>query len=73
MISDEDRFSILSAYAVGVITRSRAMGRLEMEWYGDLLHAMAAAGLSIHLPEEVCESMRETINKLFDALQPPKN
>lgn len=66
MISDEDRVLVLKTYAVGILTRAHAMELLEMEWYGDLRVAMNDAGLSIELPKEVQESMRNSINEAFD-------
>ena len=73
MISDEDKLSILRDYAAGIITRGRAIEMLEMTWYGDLRKELAAAGISIKLPQDVIDTMRESINKLFDASESPKN
>lgn len=68
MISDEDKLLVLSAYTAGVITRYLTMELLEIDWYGDLLDAMSEAGLSINLPDELRQSMRETINEVFDGM-----
>ena len=68
MISEEDRLLVLSAYTVGIITRFRAMELLEIDWYGDLLDQMDAAGLKIVLPDELRESMRKTLHEFFDVL-----
>ena len=72
MISDEDLFLILSAYSEGVISRYLTMEILGMSWYGDLLDAMSEAGLSIVLPEEVRESMRKTLNEVFEMAREPR-
>lgn len=65
MISDEDKLPILREYTAGVITRGRAMGLMEMTWYGDLRLAMNEAGLSIELPEDVRETMRRSAEEVF--------
>lgn len=38
---------VLGSYAVGVISRSTAMKRLGLTWYGQLLESMEAAGLQV--------------------------
>lgn len=73
MISDEDKLSILLDYAAGAITRGRVMALLGLEWYGDLRKELAAAGIAIKLPQDVIDTMRESINKVFDASKPSKS
>ena len=73
MISDEDKLSTLRDYAAGVITRVVALDMLGLEWYGDLRQELAAAGISIKLPRDVIDTMRESINKVFDASEPSKS
>lgn len=47
MPAEEARMGVLCSYAVGVMSRSTAMKRLGITWYGQLLDAMDAVGLKV--------------------------
>lgn len=63
----EARLSVLSAYAMGVLGRSVAMQRLGFTWYGQLLEAMQAAGLSVQVPAEAVRQMDAALDEILDA------
>ena len=47
MPAAEARLGVLSSYAVGAMSRSTAMKRLGLTWYGQLVDAMQAARLHV--------------------------
>ena len=62
------RFGVLCAYAMGHYTRSQTMGMLGMDWYGDLLIAMKAAGLQVQVdPRESEERIARFVAVLKEA------
>lgn len=64
MINNELR--ILQAYAIGELSRSRAMKSLGLDWYGDPLVRMTAAGLRVTEPSSADKQrMRESVARIF--------
>ena len=49
MPASEARMGVLCAYAIGAMTRSTAMKRLGLTWYGELIDVMQAAGLRLRV------------------------
>lgn len=57
---------VLSAYALGSISRSAAMKMLGYGWYGQLLDALAAVGIERpSAPDAQREQMRSVMEKAF--------
>jgi hypothetical protein len=65
MPATEARLAILSAYSIGVMSRSTAMRRLGMTWYGQLLDAMQEARLRVAAPAESEELMAEDLERVL--------
>lgn len=65
----EARLCILSAYAIGALSRSDAMRRLGFTWYGQLQNAMTSARLQIRLPRDVEERMDRSLEGVFQENQ----
>jgi hypothetical protein len=65
MLAEEARLGILCAYALGCVSRALAMKRLGYTWYGQLVDAMAAANLRIHIPPNVHEAMVDDLVKVL--------
>jgi hypothetical protein len=65
MDRDDARRQALLDYTEGRVTRFVAMQRLGFTWYGQLLDAMSAAGLRMHVPAEAEARMRASMEQLF--------
>ena len=63
---EEARMGILCSYASGVMSRSTAMKRLGMSWYGQLVDAMQAAGLSVQVDPKRHAAMVSEIVQVFE-------
>ena len=63
---DNDELRVLQAYASGELSRTTAMERIGVDWYGDLLVRMNAAGLRVKEPSSADKQrMRESVAKVF--------
>ena len=60
------RQAILGAYAFGALSRNVAMKQLGFEWYGDLLDALAQAG--INRPRVAPEEQQAMVNAALGVL-----
>ena len=63
---DYDELRVLQAYASGELSRTTAMECIGVDWYGDLLVRMTAAGLRVTEPSSADKQrMRESVAKIF--------
>ena len=63
---DNDELRVLQAQASGELSRTTAMKRIGVDWYGDLLVRMTAAGLRVTGPSFADKQrMRESVAKIF--------
>lgn len=68
---DASKKAVLTAYSRGTLSRSEAMNQLGMEWYGELLDALSAAGIeSPSLPEAELAAMVVHATKVLGEIQP---
>ena len=63
---DNDELHALQACASGELSRTTALECIGVDWYGDLLVRMNAAGLRVTEPSSADEQrMRESVAKIF--------
>lgn len=64
--AEDGRKLILTAYASGTISRSVAMKMLGYDWYGQLLDALAGAGIQRpSVPDKERKKIKATLVKLI--------
>ncbi len=64
MPASEARMGVLCSYATGAMSRGTAMKRLGLTWYGQLVDAMTAAGLSVQM-SAAAKSMAAEVEQLL--------
>ena len=63
---DNDELRVLQAYASGELSRTTAMERIGVDWYGDLLVRMNVAGLRVTEPSSADKQrMRDSVVKIL--------
>ena len=63
---DNDELRVLQAYASGELSRTTAMERIGVDWYGDLLVSMNVAGLRVTEPSSADKQrMRDSVVKIL--------
>jgi hypothetical protein len=70
MAENEARTAVLSAYAVGAMSRSVAMNRLGLTWYGELIDALSAANLKVAIDAETAAAMDRGLDALLEQRAP---
>jgi len=65
MPANEARIGVLSSYAVGSMSRSTAMKRLGLSWYGQLTDAMRTAGLKVNVDTQKENLMVSDVEQLL--------